>query len=442
MKFHGIFLTNSVTHYTSSTGLAALKEFDSVELQISFNVTKETSAGHVYASGGIPPMEWLKSNSKGIEIYGYVNVWHPTDINVLGPAKYQDYRNPYWFWQNVGWPVDASDWYLYGKGPDGKQSRVLGKTDPRPFPDPTIAEHRQIILREIVRSGVRAVRFDDGNIHHAQYWPWDVNKTELEINEGMFKLYDDLKNLGIKVVVNCAWEPDDPDAEDWVYSAAPHVDGVMIEYDVDSRKTGFNKWSDGKFWSLTEDRYRRVARDWRNMGKEVMMVVRWNPELVNKSYQEYCMEHINLAISTDSILTPSKWNYNNSGWIDLFKYYQNKPPVEVVTFNERVMEFANESQLISENPTASLTWAMASGDAVDLDAERKVIPVEKDIIFSPTGNEDILVDDEGLKWVVQRAGALMYRDGTKIPRDKMPRPRVYLAPTYDFNDVSFYRLYK
>lgn len=321
---YGTLLSNLPEAFVKD--LETLTRFREVELQLELKTTQTNVNGVVFTPDRTPPFAWLEK--RGVTVWAYVDVNWPKKMEwVNDPPEI----NQYWFERNQSKFLGENGLYLWGKRYDtGEHSLVLGSYN-QVCPDTTRQQYIDWMASALLMTGIMRFRFDNGMIHrHSYYRPWKADKTDVNLNLGTFDLYDRLRRAGREVIVNGAWEMDDPDATDWIFSAAPHVDGVLIEHPGN----GLARWSDGKWWSLTETRLEQVIEAWLAMDKRVIVSAHYEPQNENRksrfaSFDEHAHFYFDLAKRLGCQVTIGDGSvggtWSHVTWLDWFPV-ENQPP--------------------------------------------------------------------------------------------------------------------
>lgn len=262
-------------------------------------------------------------NSQGGQIpFCYLNVWYPETYKMIGNQK----KGSKYYIKSI-----ISD--LAEKYPlIGRDGILYGNSFRRIYANPRNSGYTEPILDLLLDSDIKNLRFDDGMIHRFGYHKFSLSeREENEITQAQFDFYDALREGGKQVYVNGAWEPGNPhdSISNWVFPAKDHVDGVMIEIDVDHYTAGS---STAHGWvSYTDLQLRHILNYWLNLGKSVVFLIRYKSGKKNMGYETY-EEFIKLYLKkyflffydNNIFFATHNKTYHNLGYLPLLdKYLDN-----------------------------------------------------------------------------------------------------------------------
>ena len=320
MKISTLFLPNTPDYFSKANMTAAAK-FDRVFLQPEMFATTHADDTPLLAfAPTMTPADWLRE--QGVEVWAHLDAWLPADLDWWKGDR-QPAHDP-WHFRGKLWRLcEDEDLWLYGHDGAG-HSPVLGKTGKK-RPDPTKQAYRNALVSSITEAGFDHVLFDSAYLHAWGYsLPWLADHKDTALYEAQFEVYDELRRAGVKVWANSAWEMDNPADSKWHYPAIEHLDGVCCELFV-GHYTGFKRWDNNHWWTLTEKRYQRMAADWREAGKDVMQVTRWKTNA--GSYDKQSRYYVKTAELLGADFAPHNQNYSTpaASWLPWFESYQDKP---------------------------------------------------------------------------------------------------------------------
>lgn len=303
------FASNLVQHWQRVQDL--LPRFGQVEIQYELVSTRRNAAGQAFTATGQTPADWLRE--RGVEPWLYVNARWPYAWSMYGKPAGNPESNVYWFRQEQTDALNRNNWWLYGRDANGKRSPVMGNRK-APAPDMANQHYLDWLLERLGDGRAKRIRFDDAWVHHHGYFrPWRVGwpAGDSEQNEGTWWLYDELRERGVEVMANGAWEMADPEADTWKYPAAGHVDGVMIEL-----PTGFARWDGGAWWALNDDRMMQVASDWLLAGVHVVLVAAYDG-LYGVTWEQYAGRYAEMAEDFDMWLSLQRADAGSAKGVDV-----------------------------------------------------------------------------------------------------------------------------
>lgn len=390
--------------------------FPVAETQFEMWRSQRDGAGNDLIPGGEAPAQWL--HNRNVDMWSYIYLQFTSAD--LGTSSKPPSDNQYYFRRDVKENVDANGWYCHCI--DGSISdHFYGKMMPLALDDPDYrAWAVGRVLEELAYAGTKQLRFDVAFLQPESYIYCPITCGDSGFNRGLFAIFDQLREEGVKVVANGAWEMSNPDdAPDyWEYPAMAHVDGVMAEVPHGG------KHASGGWWSLTDERVEQVARAWLDAGKAFIMAATYIPDEDEDrfgSFDAFAHHYYDLAqrIGCRVSINHREESGDHTPWLDWYPEEAPDPlipetePPEPETFDEMLTGLAEDAHCLDIYPDAALFKEML------LDA------------YYPTSNE-FSFSWNGVDYVGQRA-----------ERTKMPlAPRVYYVKSNDWTHVEWIEIEK
>lgn len=218
----------------------------------------------------VTPTDYLEAN--GVQVYHLVNLVMPELLQYSGKelsgGTFGD--NFYWrTWQAMS--VIDNDWFLRDKN-----GGVVYAEKKQPVANAGSPDYVGEVADNIVKLLPRRIMNDNSFVH----WSFAVGKSGWELVDGLNHFYDLLRDAGVGVLANGAWQMSDPDAKSWHYPYMEHVDGVAIELthagNTPAASAGFYRGGNGKPFRLDDLSLSRVISDWREAGKDVLVIAKYN----------------------------------------------------------------------------------------------------------------------------------------------------------------------
>ena len=328
MKYFAPFLTNNPSDFQAETGLVSIPgRFQSAILQIEFSQTVENSQGRAFTEDGSTPFAWLES--RGVEVWGYVDVPRPRSLAQLGTSAEAHVSNPYWFRREAAAAIEAHGWYM-----DGEQYP----------PDMRNRDYLEWMLDAIVKTGVRNIYLDDYDPHRSFHCP--------EIATDYHWLAAQLRAAGCRLVANGGWQMDDPDASIWRYLLLDVLDGCLFEH-----RTGLSRWGGG--WrEMSPTQTAQLMDDWTRAGRMFWYDAWYNTDGSQKSryasFEEHARAHHEMAEEHGAWFATRWWTQQSQGlgrswWFDWYTPDVVTPPGPVAVDDLREAMARLEAALMSLN---------------------------------------------------------------------------------------------
>jgi len=380
---------------SSGNGLPIAPRFDVIEVPVEMTYAAYDATGAPLSpTAGQTPTQWLSLNAPNTRVMLYaIPNWYeysayqstptptPPANTVIGHPN-----DPWWFRRYTAWYVrnmapGSVDWQLYDAAgaPITRQfgslstaanlyigssaRRLAGKTYSRWYCDE--------LLNKPLRRTVDGIRFDTVFVHQYAYFrPYeaDANYTgtsdivesggytysgyrnaDMLLNDGYRDLIRCLRNAGVVVWGNAAWEMDSPEASVWQYYYTNELEGVVME---DVGANGFSRWGGGWFtcnWSCAM----RVIRDWVNNGAKFLYMQRTTTYTDAISFYRHFRFHFGSSLLQDTYFLYHRDDGAYRGLVDLW------------WFDEY---WVDRSTCTATTATTGRGWlGYATGEARDLD---------------------------------------------------------------------------
>jgi len=388
--------------------------FPVYEAQFSVMTARADRLGNSFTPNGERVIDWLRA--RDIQPVSYIHpfwVSRPETVGYPPIGREGPDEDPYWFWFQFCKVVHDNDWFV--RCVDGSVSyRFQANRGGMAPVDVTRSEVREWIVEalETLREDRDVLFVDVGFWSYEAYARCSLLISEDDLREAQFKLYDELRANGWRVIVNAAWAPANylEAPEHWIYPAMSHIDGVVVENEG-------HVFVDNRWLGITDARRRAMAQSWLSAGKKFLVVATYNDVFGFSDFTEYARYHYNEAISLNYRVAINSVNVKDqTPWYD-WLYVNEIPdfmfPVDVpeLTFEEYAWQLADEAHCIDINPSAALFNAIVADG------------------FVPTSPE-FSFEWKGQLYVGQRADAL-----SNAVVDT--RSRLYVVRYGDWSNVKF-----